>query len=340
MTARPLFRGLTALLCLSSLAWAGWAQAQTQAQAPARAEPRRVALTIDDLPFQAGPQILCDRAAALTLTRRFVDMLRPLHTHATGFVNEGDACPGAGRAVLTAALSVWTGAGLDLGNHTAHHLDLDKTTVGAWLADVDAGAAVTRGVLRARGRPLRWFRHPYLSTGDTRAKHDAAAEGLALRGYAVAPVTIAANDWMFADAYRKAQGLGDAALMRRIGEAYVAYTAAVLDFAGPFSAEVAGGREPPQVLLVHASALNQDWYPRIHALFLARGYRFVPLQQVLADPLYRRPDAFVDHDGGTWLHRWRQADGATDRYEPAPPAWIVQALSTPPEGLAALAPKS
>ena len=63
--------------------------------------------------------------------------------------------------------------------------------------------------------------------------------------------------------------------------------ATVLDFFEPYSAEITGGREPAQVLLLHANSLNQAWYPQIHALYLARGYRFVPLEAALADPIYQ-----------------------------------------------------
>ena len=113
--------------------------------------------------------------------------------------------------------------------------------------------------------------------------------------------------------------------MQRIGEAYVAHMAAVLDFFEPYSAEITGGREPAQVLLLHANSLNQAWYPQIHALYLARGYGFVPLEEALADPLYGHADAYVRANGVSWLHRWTQTDGRPIRWEPEPPAWIKAA---------------
>jgi peptidoglycan-N-acetylglucosamine deacetylase len=158
-------------------------------------------------------------------------------------------------------LGVWLDGGLDLGNHSFSHINIHRTTAEAYLADVDAGAPITRAALETRGRTLRWFRHPYLFTGETQEKHDAIAAGLAQRGYTVAPVTIDNNDWMFGDVYRKAEQLGDEALKRRIGEAYVAHMTTVLDFFEPYSAELTGGREPAQVLLLHANSLNQDLVP-------------------------------------------------------------------------------
>jgi len=307
---------------------------------PSLAQDRRVAVTFDDLPYQADPAALCDPAQLMSLTENFVAMLRPLDTHATAFVNEGHVCASTRATTLAAALDVWLDAGLDLGNHTANHIDIHGATAEAYLADVDAGAPTTRAVLEARGRRLHWFRHPYLFTGETQEKHDAIAAGLASRGYDVAPVTIDNNDWMFADVYRKAQSLNDRELMRRIGEAYVAHMTTVLDFFEPYSAELTGGREPAQVLLLHASSLNQDWYPRIHALYLARGYRFTPLEEALADPIYTHADTYVRANGISWLHRWTRTDGRPIRWEPEPPAWIVEANKGTAEDLQRIAATS
>lgn len=292
---------------------------------PAAAGARTVAVTFDDLPYQAsGPQ-LCDPVQALALTRDFLAMLEPLETHATAFVNEGKVCDARRADLLPQILNLWLDAGVDLGNHTFSHINPHQTTAEAWLDDVDRGAPVTRSVLAARGRTLHWFRHPYLFTGETPEKHDAMAAGLADRGYTVAPVTIDNNDWMFAAVYRRAEAAGDADQMARTGNAYVAHMATVLDHWEPYSAELTGGREPAQVLLLHANTLNRDFYPQIHALYLARGYRFVPLETALADPIYLRPDSYVRANGVSWLHRWTFSEGRPIRWEPDPPAWIMQA---------------
>ena len=297
--------------------------------APADAQHRRVAVTFDDLPYQASAEALCDPETARRLTTEFLAMLAPLGTRGAAFVNEGKGCDATRTDLMPATLNAWLDAGLDLGNHTASHINIHRNTVEAYLADVDAGAPFTRAALEARGRRLHWFRHPYLWTGETPEKKAAIAEGLAARGYDVAPVTIDNNDWMFGGAYRKAEAAGDAALMTRLGEAYVAHMAAVLDHMEPYSAELAGGREPAQVLLLHANSLNRDWYPRIHALYLARGYRFVPLGEALTDPVYAHPDAYVRANGISWVHRWTQTAGRPIRWEPDPPQWVADLNNAP-----------
>lgn len=294
---------------------------------PARAQERTVTVTFDDLPYQAPDGELCDPATAMTLTRDFVDMLRPLDTRGVAFVNEGKGCEARRAERLPPLLAVWLDAGLELGNHTFSHPGLNAFPVEDWLAEVDLGAEVTRPLLAARGQTLRWFRHPYLHTGETMEKKIAAAAGLAARGYTVAPVTLNNDDWMFAALYRRAEIAGDQALQARIGETYVAYMAQVLDHWEPYSAELTGGREPAQILLLHANTLNRDWYPRVHALFLSRGYRFIPLEETLRDPVYALPDDWIRNNGVSWLHRWTATAGRPVRWEPEPPAWIAEAYA-------------
>lgn len=290
---------------------------------PASAQQRAVAVTFDDLPFQAPAEALCDPEQARAMTTAFVDMLRPLDSHATAFVNEGKVCEAQRNTLLQELLTIWLDAGIGLGNHTFSHINIHRNTVEDYLTDVDRGALVTRPLLEARGQGLVWFRHPYLFTGETPEKKAAIAEGLATRGYRVAPVTIDNNDWQFAGAYRNAEAANDTALMTRIGEAYVAHMAEVVIHDEAYAAELTGGREPAQVLLLHASSLNRDWYPKIHALYLSRGYRFVTLEEALADPLYARPETWVRANGISWLHRWTITEGRTPRREPQVPSWVA-----------------
>jgi peptidoglycan/xylan/chitin deacetylase (PgdA/CDA1 family) len=297
---------------------------------PAAAQNRAVAVTFDDLPYQAAGAALCDPRTAMALTTDFLRMLKPLKTRATAFVNEEKVCEAQRQTLLPKIETAWLNAGIDLGNHTFSHLNIHNTTVEAWLADVDKGAIITRPLLKTRGKTLRYFRHLYLFLGETPEKKAAMAEGITARGYKVAPVTLDNNDWMFAAVYRQAEAAGDEALRTRIGEAYVAHMTTVLDFFEPYSAELTGGREPAQVLLLHANSLNRDWFPKIHALYLARGYRFVSLDQALKDPIYARPDTYVRKAGISWLHRWTFTEGRKIRWEPEPPDWIVKAYEAKP----------
>ena len=57
-----------------------------------------------------------------------------------------------------------------------------------------------------------------------------------------------------------------------------------------------------------------------------RGYRFISLDQALADPAYATPDLFIGPEGFSWLIRLKLAFGqkADWQNEPDPPKWIIQ----------------
>ena len=290
---------------------------------PALSQTRSVAVTFDDLPFQTTPEGLCDADNVRRLTTHFLAMLAPLDTHATAFVNEGRVCDEIREQALRGILTLWLEAGLDLGNHTFSHINIHRSTPEAYLADVDRGDDVTRPLLAAHGRDLIWFRHPFLFTGETPEKRAALEAGIAARGYRVAPVTIDNEDWRFGQAYRRAEAEGHTAMQQRLGRAYIDHMAAVLDIVEPYSALLAGGAEPPQVLLLHANSLNQAWYPAIHALFMARGYRFVPLEEAVSHSVYSHADGWTRANGVSWLHRWALAEGVPFQPEPDAPQWVV-----------------
>ena len=90
------------------------------------------------------------------------------------------------------------------------------------------------------------------------------------------------------------------------------------------------GREIAQVLLLHANALNADYFPRLAAMMKARGYRFVTLEDALRDPAYARPDTYVGEKGFSWLHHWEITEGKKRSPSPDPPDWVMKAYEATP----------
>src|SRR5919112_4315510 len=170
---------------------------------------------------------------------------------------------------------------------------------------------------------LRYFRHPFLWTGETPEYKDGLAKFLASRGYTVAPVTIDNDDYIFADVYFKAKKRGDAETAKRVADAYVPYMESVFEHFERLSAETFG-REVKHVLLLHANELNADRFDELAAMIKRRGYTFITLEQALTDPAYKLPEAQTK-GGMSWLHRWRMARGeqATER-EPSEPSWVAE----------------
>lgn len=296
----------------------GAAQALVIAHDPAA---RAVAYTFDDLPATRFTSL----ADAQAITARLLGHLRALHIPAIGFVNEGKLFrPPGEEDARTALLAAWLDAGLDLGNHTWSHLRLYDATLPDFEADVLRGEQVTRRLMAARGRAPRFFRHPTLNTGRDLATKAAAERFLAVHGYAVAPVTIDNDEYRYALAYDRARARGDSALMDRLGRDYIRYMGEVFGFYERLARSLLE-REPAQVLLLHANALNGDWLDELAAMIAGRGYRTVTLDEALRDPAYALPDEYVGPRGPAWLERWARTRGIDPGTPPTVPEWVMNA---------------
>lgn len=192
-------------------------------------------------------------------------------------------------------------------------------------ADVLRGERVTSRLL---GRRPKYFRHPTLNTGRSRAAKTAFERFLAHNGYRIAPVTIDNDEYLYALAYDRARGKRDAARMARIGADYIRYMEEIFAFFEALSRDFLG-REPPQVLLLHANALNAAYLDDLVAMVARRGYRFVSLDAALEDPAYRLRDDYVGRRGPSWLERWAITRGLEPEERPPVPDWILTAGRIP-----------
>ena len=283
--------------------------------ASAAAAQHAVAITIDDLPRggDGGPR---DLAAVRELTKRLLAPSREQRIPVIGFVNEGRA--DFGPDGLREVLDLWLDAGADLGNHSYSHLNINRVPLADYTADITRGEPLVRAALAARGRTLRYFRHPFLFTGPTPEIKAGLQRFLDDHGYTIAPVTIDDADYEFAALYTRPE------YRERVRQEYVPYMESVVAFFEARGVEVAG-HEFPQILLIHVSELNADAMPELLAMFRRRGYEFVSLQIALADEAYRLPETYAGTGGFSWIHRWSRTKGMSSKAEPEPPSWVSKA---------------
>ena len=296
--------------------------------APLAAQGAQLVITVDDLPFVGAGLPVAEQAR---LTDSLLAAFRKYKVPAIGFVNERrlEDTTGTVDPARVAMLQKWLRAGLELGNHTWSHPDLHTTPLADFEADFLKGERVTRGLLAKVGKAPRFFRHPFLHTGQSLAVHDSLLAFLALHRYRVAPVTMDNHDYIYAEAFHRARLAGDTALARRVQAAYLDYMESVVLYYEK-QARAIVGRAFPQVLLTHASALNALTFPQLFARLQRLGYSFVPLDKALEDPVYDLPDRYVGTGGITWLHRWGMVLGlppGTYAGEPEVPAWVQQAAA-------------
>jgi peptidoglycan/xylan/chitin deacetylase (PgdA/CDA1 family) len=291
---------------------------------------RRVAVTFDDLPGPAASLVSNEIGPLRDNTRRLLAAIRKHAIPAVGFVNEGklflEGETAAEVAARTAVLDLWLDAGLELGNHTYSHKSLNTTPLEEFERDVVEGETVTRGLLAGRGAGLRYFRHPFLQVGLDLDKRRDFEAFLRERGYTVAPVTIDNDEYMYAAVFADARRRGDRRTAARVGEDYLRYMDAVVAFAEEVALRLTG-RAIPHVLLLHANALNADYFGKLARSIEGRGYRFITLEEALRDAVYSLPDTYVGRWGISWLHHWELTAGRPRSPSPDPPAWLLDAYA-------------
>jgi peptidoglycan-N-acetylglucosamine deacetylase len=266
-----------------------------------------VAITVDDLPWVGS---LPPGTTRLEATDAILAALDAHGVQATAYVN-CDRVP-AGAPVLRR----WLEAGHRLGNHTSGHLDLNVADPAAWADDVRTCDAFLRELT---GEASLTFRYPYLRRGHTPERYRAGRAVVDEVGSIIAPVTIDTGDWILVAAYVDALRANDQARVDAIVDAYLDH----LVRAARHYRKVANerlGRDVRHILLVHANALLAHHLDTLLGRLAEDGFRFVPLELALQDPVYQLPDDYLGRDGLSWLYRIPPAmpDGAEwDRAEAA-----------------------
>jgi peptidoglycan-N-acetylglucosamine deacetylase len=266
-----------------------------------------MAITIDDLPWIGATRPGESVEGAL---QRMVDALVARDVPAMAFANCDRAGAGAPR------FRQWHDAGLELGNHSAAHLDLNRAPLQQWLRDV---RTCHDRLQQLTGDDTLWFRFPFLHQGPTPERQDAALAVLAELGSPVAHVTVDNSDWILAVAYGQAVAAGSSDRAAAVADAFIEH---VLSATAHYQ-EVARrkvGRDVAHVLLLHANLLVADNLGRLLDELAARGFRFVSVAAAHRDPIYQRRDGYTGADGLSWLYRMEPAtpeDKAWDDAEAA-----------------------
>jgi len=307
------------LLC-ASVALAVLSSANTFAQG------RRVAITVDDLPYAGGAATLQsvsrDASAAVTANRKLLRAFVAHQVPVTGFVIQQVVESFGASGILI--LKEWVQQGFDLGNHTFSHSDLNTLSPEQFEQEVVRGELGFGPLMREAGKKPAFLRFPFNHTGDTEAKKNAIAAFLSQRGYRLATCTIDNSDYVFNDAYVRMIARRDDAAAQRLRLAYLAYTDTEIKYYAALNKQVFG-YEPPQVMLLHDNRLNADAIEQVLQFFEAQNYKFVSLGVAQSDAAYQTPDTYVTKYGPMWGYRWAKernvkVDG---RLEPDPPPWVL-----------------
>jgi peptidoglycan/xylan/chitin deacetylase (PgdA/CDA1 family) len=313
-------RSLPFLLLALVLAASSSASAQTPT--------KTIALTFDDLPVSTigqDPQPEF-RESASNITHKILDVLKKHNAPAAGFVNELKLNTPGARDFYCGLLTEWLAAGHLLGNHGYSHLEFGQVTIQEYEDDFLRGDVITPLLLNYRGINARYYRYPYNDTGDTAQKKQAFLKFLAAHGYKPAPMTYENDDWMYSDLYEDASSRNDTAELAKLKSAYMQESEQHIAFI-ELSSDKNFKRQIPQIADLHVNQMNADVLDDLLALFERHGYKFISMEQALADPAYQTRDDFVGSDGISWLLRWQPALGKPIEYRDSsePLQWVQDA---------------
>ena len=260
---------------------------------------RQVVVTIDDLPLAMADDYTSDEARLETV-RMLVDKLNARAIPFVGFFNGPTKDPW-GQALT----DVWLQAEhMTVGNHTWSHHSARRTDLEVYLADLQRGHEAVRG-LKPQQKQIP-FRFPYLSQGFEPQKRAAIFERLELLSSRHAPVTIDTSDWLYARGYLEATQAGDVDAAARYKQSWL-WNIDESTVVAEHLADDLFGREPPQILLLHANRLNAEHLDEALDLLADRGYRFVSLADAISDPAYKEPDNSVSPTGDSHWRRLRRS---------------------------------
>lgn len=287
------------------------------------AQPKQICFTFDDLPVVNYG--ITDTSFQKNLTDRLILSLTKNQIPAIGFVNEMKLYGKNGiNHFQVGLLKRWIDNGLELGNHTYSHSDFNSVSYQDFTADILKGEIITKKLLQTKGKTLKYFRHPFLHVGPTKAKADSLDTFLLQHGYKTAPVTIDNEDYLFALAYHRSNLKRDTILMKQIGADYVSYMGKKIKYFEKQSTALFG-RDIRQILLLHASLLNSDCVDALVAMLRNNGYTFVNLDRTLEDISYQTEIKVFGKWGISWIDKWAMSQGKKGdffREEPVTPEYI------------------
>lgn len=289
-------------------------------------QQKLMAVTIDDLLIN-GPDK--DVSVIENITIKLLSKLRSENIEAVGFVNEEKLYTNNETEKRTALLKMWLEYGMDLGNHTFSHVSMHDVSLKEYEENFLKGEVVTKKLLSGEGKSIRYFRHPYLRTGESIETKKQFDNFLADRGYTIAPVTIENSDWYFANVYRRAIANSDSATMKVVAEAYLNFTKDVIEY-GELLSEKLFGRQIKHVFLIHANEINADYFAKIITIIKSYQYGFTTLEDALSDKAYELPDNFTGKYGPIWTQRWALDKGLNEiiKLEPRIPDKVRELYDT------------
>ena len=236
---------------------------------------REVAFTMDD------------GSAIYSRQNEILEILKKYDIKGAFAINEGDALNKNTAQNIADFLKKYLSAQHIVFNHTYMHKNVEKETLNEFKQDVLKGENILNKVLKENNfHQTKYFRFPYLRTGETLKKRVQINNFLTNHHYKILPVTIDTRDWEFEKNYVKSLDEKNFKEAEKISHNYLKYVSYEIDKSEKLSCTLLN-RNPKHILLNHAKNITVDNLEKIIKVFHDKSYKFITLDDAMSDDIYK-----------------------------------------------------
>jgi beta-lactamase regulating signal transducer with metallopeptidase domain/peptidoglycan/xylan/chitin deacetylase (PgdA/CDA1 family) len=248
--------------------------------------------------------------------RLLIEKLKAHRVPAIGFVQGAMISDGEKLYPVRAEIvRMWRDAGFEIGIGGYKHIWFYDTPFDEYVANVEKNEQITKKILAEKNLPLRYFSYPFLNTGKTTDDRNRFENWLNARGLNSVKYTFDNQEWMYSFAYDVARKDNDINTMKEIRAEYLDYMTKMTNHYESYSTEMFR-RDINQTLVLTSSRLVADSADDFFGMLQKRGYKFVPMDEALADEAFQTSESFTGKAGISWFERWTITQNKKLRDEP------------------------
>lgn len=248
------------------------------------AEPRQIAITIDDVPRPDGLVFTGNERA-----NRIIKILDSLKVTQVAFF----CVAGAIDINNNERILKYSEAGHIIANHSYSHFWASKTNTMEYLDDIRKADRVLSDIPGFR----KWFRYPYLDRGNTLGKLDSMKLALKDMGYFNAYVTVDTYDWYLESLFQKALESRKKIDYDKLKKLYIEHLVRSAAFYDEMADSVLG-RSPRHTILLHENDLLAMFLGDLITRLREEGWEIISPEEAYIDPLVQYDPRTVHSGNG------------------------------------------
>jgi peptidoglycan/xylan/chitin deacetylase (PgdA/CDA1 family) len=249
-----------------------------------KAMGRRLALTIDDVPYESSASL------GIKIVRRVNEILRG----AGGIKVVAFAIASRVSPATKSQLDFLLEGGHGIGNHSFAHRPLHSISLGEFQRDIISADETLKSWMGVD----RYYRYPLLQTGNSRWKRDGARRTLSGRGYTPVWATVDPPDYSWYETTAATSVAGWH--IRRCVETVLLWCEHYDALAQRLMR-----RRVDHVLALHLSPLLPALLEQLLPVLVQNGWEYISIREALEDPIYALSDRRVGLSGVSWVHQVR-----------------------------------